>query len=48
MPRPRHPDAEPEILLLDDREKRRLANGAVGTGWAVPRVRRDGEFPIKD
>ena len=48
MPRPRHPDAEPEILLLDDREKRRLANGAVGTGWSVPRVRRDGEFPIKD
>ncbi len=48
MPRARHSDLEPEVLLPDDRDQRRIANTAVGEGWNVPRVRRNGHTPIND
>ncbi len=48
MPRRQRRDVEPEIMLPDDRQQRQKANDAVDAGWKVPKVRRDGEFPIKD
>jgi hypothetical protein len=48
MPRARHPDLEPEILLPDDRRQKQLANDAVEDGWTVPRVRLYGKSPIND